>query len=271
MKQKQFNRTTQLALLGGALLGAGLFAPPAQAKPFPKKGYILEDRSVANIGRRSSLDNGNRGAMRMLARLIRRDPNAGLYHVKWKFPLANGKTQSDGILFVVPERWLETNETRYANVKKWTIFAVAKRSGTSLDLPFYNAIDFDHPVKINLGKQPSKDAGSRVAIQVIANSLDNARSAQYDIRWNSTLSNGQSRDFLVTYTPVEVADGSIDVASSPLQTKVKESKRENMSIEASYSSFDRKGVLNVAKRHGKIDDLVLFGGEKIIRGDKNDY
>ena len=237
---KQFNRTKYLALLGGALLGTAWLPRVATAKPFPKPGYILKDKDTADIGRRSSRNSGNRAAMRMLARLMRQNPDEGGACVTWKFPLSNGKIQNASITFHEYEHLFDAYEGRYVGVTRQMIYAVAKRSGTSLDLPFHGAISFDHPIKINLGKQPSYDAGSRATIQVMARSFRNARAAEYQIRWNSTVSNGQSKDFLISYVSTEGTSVDVDVASSLLQINVNESKEQDMEIQASYSNVSKK-------------------------------
>ena len=163
MKQKQFTRTTQitgLALLSGVLVGA-MLPSPAQAKPFPKKGYILQGQGAADIGRRASKLDAQRAALRMMSRLMKWFPNEEVYDVKWMIFDRTNKPQFGAITFAeadgkVDEYNLDHSKDGYTN--KWlTLYGdapaiyvgvnptimrkVAKSGGSMRDLQRYGVFN----------------------------------------------------------------------------------------------------------------------------------
>lgn len=264
---KQFNRKMNLALLGGALLGAAMLPSAASAKPFPKRGYILKDKGAADIGRRSSRDSGNRAALRMLVRSMRQDPNKEVYKVTWEFPLTKVKMQQAAVTLLDSEgeRSVTCYEGLYMDTKKSMIYTIVKCNGTFRDLPLYGAVNISHPISINLNRQPSYDAGSRVAIQVIAKSFSNVRHANYEIRWSYPLPDGQTKDVLVAYTPL--GGGWLDI-SCKVHKPNNGGKQENedMEIFERYGPIGKQNLFSVAKRQESISDLPSFGVEKVIGG-----
>ena len=124
---KQFTRTTHFALLGIALLNTALLPQAAFAKPFPKKGYILKGEDSAEVGRRSSSLEGQRAALRMMARMMRWNPKnekdyeTGGYDVGWSFLDNKGKLHEAGMAYANAN----TNEygrSEYSDDKFLTIF-----------------------------------------------------------------------------------------------------------------------------------------------------
>ena len=257
MKQKQFTRTTQitgLALLSGVLVGA-MLPSPAQAKPFPKKGYILQDKNTADIGRRASTLDAQRAALRMMARMMKWSFKKDHYQVDWTTLDDKGAEQQDGASFGIVEDQMPqkpedqkpsliTGGSVYWPVSQSMIRRVALYNGSFRDLTRYRAVDQIQNVHIDLGVRKSYDAGSRATLRVLAKRLQSPFSSSYLIRWSYPLRNKVLNEVTVRYDP------------SPTQ---------NYLLVESSPVFDRRGIfksvaeasiIRVGRHSGTFEDLL---------------
>ena len=254
---KQFNQTF---LLGGVLMGAAWLPSVATAKPFPKRGYILEDKKTADIGRRASTINAQRAALRMMARMMRWAPKEEGYQVKWTTLDNKGEEQQDGASFDVYEDQLPQNPgdekpslTTTGNVIYWPVSQsivrrVARYNGSFRDLTRYGAVGEN--VSIDLGVRKSYDAGSRATLRVLAKRLRSPFSSSYSINWSYPLEDKSLNYVLVTYDPSFTENG-FRVTSDPFP----DGEFLNLSV-------TKKDIIRVGRRSGNFDDLSKFDSAK---------
>ena len=266
MKQKQFTRTTQitgLALLSGVLVGA-MLPSPAQAKPFPKKGYILQAKGVADIGRRASTLDAQRAALRMMVRMMKWAPKEDSYEVNWKTLSGKGKSQQDSAILINSEneKSLQSSQGYYMNTTKTVVCSLVRSGGAIGDLSRYGAVDIEHPIKINLNRRTSYDDGSQAVVQRLAKELMKHSAANYEIRWVYALPDGRIGDVLVSYTPLD--GGYLDISRSTHYDKY--NSNNYMAFYQRYSMVSKESVFRCAEKNGVIRKLEACGARLLIGG-----
>ena len=264
---KQFNRTTQLALLGGALFGAALLPSAATAKPFPKKGYILEGQGGANIGRRASTLDAERASLRMMARLMKWFPNEKQYDLRWQTLDSKGETQLGWAYFGYEEpqappapgeevRKLSpilntTNNRVYSPISRRIIYKVANYNGSFLDLTRYGNTTGPDDISIDLGVQKSYDAGSRATLRVLSKRLKSPLNSGYSIRWSYPSINTNREEVSVIYDP-STGNRSLYVEDSA-------------SIREIFHGVSQYSIRQAALHQGTFRNMVEFGAEDYFR------
>lgn len=250
---KQFTRTTHLALLGGALLGAAWLPSVASAKPFPKRGYILDNKGNADIGRRASEMNAQRAAMRMLVRLTRSHPQEVVFKVNWNTTSIHRQSKRGQVVFRnnTSENSIEVGgEDYYLGVTKRIIYALSRRGGTFQDLPFYGAWAPTSSVKVDLGVQKSYDVGNRATMRFLSQRLGKSYpSTEYKVGWSYPSFGGNlpKIEVNVEYNPV-YDRGSLLIQQS------------SDSLPEFYTGVKRSMIVTVGRRDGRFDDVVRLGG-----------
>lgn len=245
------------------------------AKPFPSRGYIMQAKRAADIGRRSSTLDAERATLRMMARMMRWTPREDLYEVRWTTLDGKGVLQPGWAWFGLEEEqilrspdeppqkptFMVTGMRPYYPVTRRIIKKVAHYNGSFRDLTRYGAVDQSNEIHIDLGFRSSYDAGGRAALRVLGRRLKGPFSAAYWITWRYYSPDKMANEANINYNP-SLEDHLLlgDGYSLAPKTNYDASQQEPLQLwDQQFSSITNRAIIQVGRRSGTFSDLTKFG------------